>query len=62
MSKLVDPRNAVGCACPRLDGKDCIRVRTRRGCDDFNRFDSFDDERCECSCHDFLEDDDEDQP
>lgn len=52
-----DPRDKVNCACPRLDGKACIRVRT--GPTPYDLFsdqpppyEAEGDEECECFCHD----------
>lgn len=57
---LVDPREKVRCACPRLDASDCIEFRSNRIAfdeDDRRTFDTFEHEECECSCHDRDEDD-----
>ncbi len=46
-----DPREQVKCACPRIDGHDCIRVRSGLSIDDFD----VDANPCECHCHDIYE-------
>lgn len=46
---LVDFREVVKCACPRIDGKDCISFRSRGNVED--------DEECSCVCHEMHEDD-----
>lgn len=50
----------TACACPRDDARDCLRVRVG---DDMRALlgdpeVTWDDETCECSCHDRDEDDD----
>lgn len=52
---MSDPQEQFGCACPRIDGKDCAVERQQCSEDD--------DYECPCGCHDLYEDslrDDED--
>lgn len=67
MSGLVDPRERIGCACHRIDGRDCIRFRVS---DDLrtmldvepSKLRCDDDDECGCACHEdydaSLDDDD----
>lgn len=55
-----DPRDVIGCACPRTDARDCIRARHSRFRHDWKVMgtepgpEDDDDDECECSCHDFC--------
>jgi hypothetical protein len=44
---LVDPRDVVGCSCPRIDGGDC--ADTRYG------IEGQVEDPCSCACHDLHE-------
>lgn len=48
------PRGTYGCACVSRDSRECIRVRYR------GLFDNLHD-HCECLCHHWSDDDDDDQ-
>lgn len=59
MTRPVDPRDVIGCNCPRTDGKDCVRARHSRFRHDW--LDSpppedNDDDECCCACHEPGED------
>lgn len=48
-----------GCACVHFDSVECLRYRYSR----IDRFDWNDiDDACECSCHTWSDDDNDDQP
>ena len=45
------------CACRSTDARDCIRIRYPRFiCDDCDDDEDYSTERCECPCHDEIED------
>jgi hypothetical protein len=52
-----DPRDRIKCACPRIDGRDCVRFRC--GDDMREHFGDLplcdDDEECPCACHEIYE-------
>lgn len=52
-----DPRDKIGCACPRTDAIDCMRVRYERyrTTAPADEPECGDPEECECSCHDYCD-------
>jgi hypothetical protein len=50
-----------GCACPRDNARECIRVRYGRDLLDGDTDHDDGDDVCECSCHDAEWDDPEDE-
>lgn len=47
--KLIDFREVIDCACPRIGGADCLAFRSQ--------VDDTDGEECGCSCHQMHDDD-----